>query len=148
MRPSADQHFIDLAFQVAKRSTCARRHVGCVLVDINNHIIATGYNGVPRGMPHCRDNPRPVCTGRNQSSGTGLDLCQAIHAEQNALIQVSDAEKITTVYCTVAPCMHCVKMLMNTACQRLVFYHLYAHPGAEELWKSSGRAWISFKLEK
>ena len=71
-----DEYFAGIADLVAKRSTCRRRTVGCVLVDSQNHIVATGYNGVPAKFPHCVDNP---CEGAEYKTGEGLDVCEAIH---------------------------------------------------------------------
>ena len=72
-----------MAELVAERSTCRRRKVGCVLVDSNNHVVATGYNGVPTHFPHCLDEP---CEGATAPSGESLEKCLAVHAEQNALL--------------------------------------------------------------
>ena len=146
-RPSRDQYFLRIAEVVATRSTCQRRQVGCVLVDKHGHVLATGYNGVPSGMPHCRDNGDTTCPGRGAKSGTNLDKCQAIHAEQNALIQLADANQVDTVYCTVTPCMHCIKMLMNTSAKRLVYINRYPHPTVQAMWEDSGREWVCGKWE-
>ena len=84
MRLAVDDYFLKMAELAALRSTCARRQVGCVLVDSNNHVAATGYNGVPKGFVHCLDVP---CIGADAQSGTRLDECYAVHAEMNALLQ-------------------------------------------------------------
>jgi dCMP deaminase len=123
MRISSDQCFMAVCHTLAMRSTCVRRHVGCVLVDQNNHIIGTGYNGVPKGAPHCSDEP---CAGADIASGQGLDRCESIHAEQNALLQCRDVQNIHTVYTSTFPCMHCFKMIANTSCQRIVYFEDYA----------------------
>lgn len=138
MRPSSDEYFLEMAKLVSSRSTCARRSVGCVMVNDRNHIIATGYNGVASGLPHCTETP---CEGADCLSGTGLDQCEAIHAEQNAIIQCRNTYEIHTVYCTTAPCVTCVKMLMNTTAQRIVFIEDYPHKKSKELWESVGRRW-------
>lgn len=117
--------------------TCHRRKVGCVLVDRYGYVSATGYNGVGRGQIHCIDLP---CAGHALPSGKGLDKCQAIHAEQNALLQCSDITKLNTCYSTVAPCTHCVKMLLNTACSRIVILEEYPHH-SEKVWTDDGRKW-------
>jgi len=85
-RPTQDEYFLKMAELVSTRATCARRKVGCVLVNSRKHILATGYNGVASGMPHCIDEP---CPGANYPSGEGLDKCEAIHAEQNAFASMS-----------------------------------------------------------
>ena len=136
MRPDQDRYFVDMLKLVGTRSTCARRQVGCILVNEKNHITATGYNGVPSGFPHCTDTP---CPGALAPSGEGLDLCLAIHAEQNALLQCKDVYSIKTAYVTAFPCIHCLKLLMNTSCERIVYIENY--PGQVEnvlLWIKSG----------
>lgn len=143
MRPSHDQYFLALAKLVSTRGTCSRRNVGCVLVDERRHIIATGYNGVPSGFAHCIDSP---CPGASAKSGEGLDLCEAIHAEQNALLQCANVYAIDTVYCTASPCITCLKLLLNTSCKRIVFLEEYPHSRSKELWESCGREWIQGSL--
>lgn len=144
-RPSSrlvkDEYFLRMAELVAQRGTCARRAVGCVLIDRYNHVLATGYNGVATGRPHCIDHH---CPGASQPSGEGLHLCEAIHAEQNALIQCKDTMNIATVYCTASPCITCVRMLMNTGCKRIVFREQYPHLNSREEWITSAprRAWV------
>jgi len=144
-RPPRDEYFLMLAHIASKRSTCARRSVGCVLVDIDGYISATSYNGVPRNFPHCIDSP---CPSANAESGKDLDLCVAIHAEQNALLQCKDTQQIYTAYCTVAPCITCVKLLLNTSCHRIFFLKDYPHPDSRKLWgKTSLRIWRHFPFD-
>lgn len=140
-RPTADEYFAQMARLVSSRGTCARRRVGCVLVNARRHALATGYNGVAAGLSHCVDAP---CPGRSAAPGTGLELCQAIHAEQNALLQCRDPWTIDTCYCTASPCVTCVKLLMNTSCRRIVFLEEYPHFEARQLWLSSGegKEWV------
>lgn len=139
-RISKDGYFSELAVLVSRRGTCARRMVGCVLVSARGHVLATGYNGVPRGHTHCIDVP---CAGASYPSGTGLDQCEAIHAEQNALLQCRDVMEIHTAYVTAMPCMTCTKLLLNTGCQRIVYVEPYPHEAAKQLWIKNGRSIIS-----
>lgn len=140
IRPSKDYTFTRMAEVLAKQSTCARRHVGCILVDSNHHVLSVGYNGVAKGMSHCIDAP---CAGSTCKSGEGLDLCLAIHAEQNALIRCKEPNMIHTCYTNVEPCMHCLKMLLNTSCQRVVFLQPYAHSDVCKMhWENAGREWV------
>jgi len=133
MRPTKDEWLLELAGVVAKRGTCVRRQVGCVLADEVGHVLATGYNGVTSGAPHC--NEGWLCSGAGLPSGQGLDLCEAVHAEQNALLQCRDVSRIYTCYVTVSPCVTCAKLLMNTACQRVVYANRYAHDEvAQQFW--------------
>jgi dCMP deaminase len=186
MRPSRDEWAMKLAIVTSEQSTCARRAVGCVLLNAKGHVLAPGYNGVASGMPHCDEvvrvpiyhtDPRVLdlgdawqfnqvrtlkllqmdetigqcvgfehgrphaCSGANSPSGTNLDSCQAIHAEQNALLQCKDVYDIDTCYVTTSPCITCTKLLMNTSCRRIVYIEEYPHTAAKELWVRSGRVW-------
>ena len=131
---------MQMADLVSERGTCARRKVGCVLVNEMGHVLATGYNGVAKDQTHCTSRP---CPGAKCKSGEGLELCEAIHAEQNALLQCRDVYKIHTVYCTDSPCIHCIKLLLNTSCKRIIFRKEYPHSGSQKLWERSGRIWLS-----
>ena len=109
MRPDINDWALEIAYVVAKRATCPRRQVGCVLLDKYNRIIGLGYNGVPRGEPHCE---------QEEECSNG---CRAIHAEANALIHCTDAMNIETVVTTCFPCDGCAAMLKNTSMKKLVF---------------------------
>ena len=139
MRPNRDEYFLDIATLVATRSTCARRAVGAVAINARGHILATGYNGVPSGFPHC--NEGHPCLGVGAASGTNLDACEAVHAEINLLAQCRNVWEIDTIYTTVSPCASCIKSLISTSCQRLVFRELYPHPVAGQYWERAGRIW-------
>jgi dCMP deaminase len=121
-RPSKVEYFLTMAELVATRSTCVRRMVGCVLIDKYKHVIATGYNGTPIGLPHCLDVP---CSGSREKSGEKLDECFSVHAEQNALLQCRNVMEIEECYCTTLPCIHCLKMIMNTSCKKIYFIEEY-----------------------
>lgn len=143
-RPNRDQYFLQMAHLVATRSTCPRRAAGCILVDSRGVVLATGHNGVPAGQLHCIDQP---CAGAGAPSGQSLELCEAIHAEQNALMFCSDITRISTCYVTCGCCVFCTRMLLNTACQRIVFPEEYPHPRAKELWINAGRQWNLILME-
>jgi dCMP deaminase len=83
-----------------------------------------------------------ACSGAASPSGTNLDACEAIHAEQNALLQCHDVFDIHTCYVTASPCVTCTKLLLNTGCQRIVFVEEYPQPEAGRLWKKSHRQWL------
>lgn len=138
-RPDNDVYFLLMAQVARLRSTCVRRSVGCVLTDKRNHVLAIGYNGVPSGWTHCTDSP---CEGAECMSGTGLDACEAIHAEQNAVLQCRDVYKIENCYLTASPCVPCTKLLLNTSCRRIVFLEDYPHPESRDRWKRAGREWV------
>ena len=137
-RPPTDFYFLRMALLVSERGTCARRKVGSVFVNKKNHVIATGYNGNPSGFKHCIDKP---CPGANSPSGIDLDKCEAIHAEQNALLQCKDVYDIDRVYTTLEPCIHCVKLLLNTSANQIIYGEKYVHDLARNLWETSGRGY-------
>lgn len=158
---------MEVARVTSRRATCLRRAVGCVLLDQDGFILSTGYNGVAAGQPHC-NSVRPAgdldqvptedcvlhkgvvywadhkCPGALAPSGTQLDGCHAIHAEQNALLRCPDVRRIHACFVTASPCMTCTKLLMNTACQRIIFDQPYPHSEAQALWESMGREWRPF----
>jgi len=140
MRVSKSEYFLQMAELVATRGTCARKTVGCVFSNNRGHVIATGYNGPAAGQRHCIDSP---CLGAGFPSGLGLSKCEAIHAEQNALLQCKNVYEIDTAYITHSPCITCVKLLMNTGCKHIVFRKEYPHSESKELWLQSadGRSW-------
>lgn len=155
MRPSHDETGLRYAEVAAARATCLRRAVGCALTNARNQLLATGYNGRAAGLPHCNEETpltelitepyRNKCAGAFAASGTQLDACEAIHAEQNALLQCRDVYEIETCYVTVSPCLTCVKLLMNTSCRRIIFRERYAHDTpARLLWEGShsDRLWV------
>lgn len=125
-RPSWEEYFMDIAQLVARRSTCMRRQVGAVMVKEKN-ILATGYNGTPKGITHC-DVTGCLREQLNVPSGQRHELCRGLHAEQNAIIQaashgvnISDA----TLYCTNSPCIICTKMLINAGIREVVYLEGY-----------------------
>lgn len=135
MRQSHDEYYMDIAITVSQRSTCVRRKVGCVAIDSNNHILSTGYNGVPRGAPHCEDEK---CVGAWYAKGEKLDDCRAIHAEVNAICQAHSTD-IHSMYITVSPCMSCMKMILSTRCRRLVFRRIYDHAALDFFIDNGGK---------
>lgn len=122
MRPDWDEYFIKIANEVKTRSTCIRRQVGAVIVK-DHRIIATGYNGAAAGAPHCEETG---CLREKLGikSGERHELCVAIHAEQNAIVQAArHGTPIdgATLYCTHQPCAICAKMLINAGIKRIVY---------------------------
>jgi dCMP deaminase len=138
-----------IAVLTAQRATCLRRSVGCVMLNQRGHVLSTGYNGVAAGQRHCNEanvhgHFVHACSGAQSPSGTNLDGCEAVHAEQNALLQCKDIHEIDTCYVTASPCMTCTKLLLNTGCRRIVYREEYPHTAARDLWIRSGRAWEKF----
>lgn len=138
-RPSKDTYYLDIALAVSKRSTCLKRHYGCVIVK-DDIIIATGYNGSPRGSENCCDIG--TCKRADAERYTGYENCTSVHAEQNALIAASRDRLIgATVYLACEdrrwsdinqsyfdwredknpiPCPLCERMLKNAGVVRIV----------------------------
>lgn len=138
-RPDVDSYFLKAAAVVAERSTCLRHHVGAVAV-ANKHILATGYNGAPAGSADClelgclRDE-------NNIPSGTRHEICRAVHAEQNVIVQAAlhgSCLEGSTVYCTHTPCVLCAKMLVNARIKRFVSYGKYNDDTFLELFRQAG----------
>ena len=90
MRPSFTEYFMGFAKQASSRSSCIRAQVGAVIVDINNKIKSTGYNGTPSKVISCLEKGLCYRVENNIPSGTRYETCQSIHAEQNAIIQAGE----------------------------------------------------------
>lgn len=104
--------------------------------------LATGYNGPQRGAPHCIDTP---CVGVLHEPGTGLSVCEAIHAEANALMRCPDVLAARYCFVTVSPCVDCVKLLLNTGVFEIVFRRPYSHDRvAGDRWCATGRYWTQY----
>ena len=139
-RPSWDEYFMDMAVLTAKRSTCLRRQVGAVIVK-DKHIIATGYNGAPRGVPHCDEKGGCLRQQLNVPSGERHELCRALHAEQNAIIQAATLGQSIeggTIYVTNQPCVICAKMIINAGIRRIVVKEGYPDELAAEILREAG----------
>jgi len=134
-----DEYFLKIASVVAERSTCRRHHIGAVSVK-DKHILTTGYNGAASGLKDCLELG---CLRDQQKidSGTRQEICRAIHAEQNIIIQASlhgISLKGATVYCTHTPCIICAKMLINAKIERYVTFAEYADDSFIKLFEEAG----------
>lgn len=110
MRPTVEQTMMAIAVALSERATCSKRAVGCVLLDMDGHILSAGYNGVPHGSPHC--NAGHMCPG----------MCRATHAESNAIISChAHTANIHTCIVTHSPCMSCFKQLVQTGCCEVIY---------------------------
>ncbi|MEP7200455.1 MAG: cytidine/deoxycytidylate deaminase family protein [Chloroflexota bacterium] len=130
-RPSWDEYFTRITSEVAQRSTCSRAQVGAVVVK-DKRILTTGYNGAPRGLPHCIEAGCLMVDNH---------CVRAIHAEQNALLQGAlhgVALAGGTIYVTHQPCLTCAKMIINAGIVRVVFTQAYRDPIAEEFLQQAG----------
>lgn len=137
-RISKDDCYLKMAIALSERSTCLDKQVGCVIINSKNEIIATGYNGAPRGEVHCLDLEYCIKDKFNNTN-----QCPSAHAEQNALLQCRVPEQIHTIYTTLSPCISCIRIIMNTPCKRIVFLHEHGHPDAKNRW---GKEWIHYGI--
>ena len=132
-RPNWDEYFLQLATVVATRSTCNRKQVGCVLVRDNN-ILATGYAGSVRGMPHCTEVGCEI-------GPDGTSCVRTVHAEANAIAQAAKhGVRINgaTAYVTMSPCYNCFKALVNAGIVRIVYDEAYRIPLDPEMVRGCG----------
>ncbi len=139
-RPSWDEYFMEMAELTAKRSTCMRRSVGAVIVK-DRRAIATGYNGAPRGIAHCEERGGCIRQQMNIPSGQRHELCMALHAEQNAIIQAAamgNSIEGGTIYITHQPCAICAKMIINSGITRIVIKEGYPDELAAAILEEAG----------
>lgn len=125
-RISKTELYISIARLIAQRSTCLRRQVGAILVK-DDVILTTGFNGTPKGVPHCEDIGcyRMI---HNIPSGERHEMCRGVHAEQNCIIFAAreDVSVVgSTLYCTTFPCIICAKMLINAGIKSIIFEGSY-----------------------
>ena len=128
-----------IAMLAASRSTCLRRQVGAVIVK-DKKVLATGYNGSPSGLRHCLD----IGCLRDEMgipSGQRHELCRAIHAEQNAIIQAATSGvsiKGGMLYSTTFPCILCAKMLVNSGIKEIYISEGYPDDLSKEILNEAG----------
>ena len=140
-RPTWDEYFMQMAELTAKRSTCLRRHVGAVIVK-DKHIVATGYNGAPRGLSHCDELGGCLRQKLNVPSGERHELCRALHAEQNAIIQAATLGQSiegASIYITHQPCVICAKMIINAGIDKIVVKEGYPDELSMQLLEEAGK---------
>jgi len=138
-RPSWDEYFMTIAEEVATRSTCLRRQIGAVIVK-DKRILATGYNGAPSGLRHC-DEVGCLREALGVPSGEKTELCRAIHAEQNAVVQAARYGipiEGASIYTTTQPCVLCAKILMNAGIREIVYKGDYPDQLARDMLDESG----------
>lgn len=137
-RMSKDEAYLRMAKALASRSTCLDKQVGCIIINSKNEIIATGYNGAPRGWVHCID--KGTCLAKRYCS---KNCCPSAHAEQNALLQCRVPEQIHTIYTTLSPCVNCIRIINNTPCKRIVFIQEHTHIEVKSMWKGE---WVHYEF--
>jgi dCMP deaminase len=125
-RPDVYQWSMMVALAVGTRGECTRRRVGAIIVDQNGRIAGAGYNGTRRGGANCLQGACPraasgVASGSSYDTGAGA--CHAAHAELNALLDVSDKNRLrgSELYVTATPCEGCLKILRNTEIYRITY---------------------------
>ena len=124
-----DRRFMELAGVIATWASCYKenRKIGAVIVK-NKRIVTTGYNGAPSGVKTCMERGECLRQKLGIESGTRAELCYAVHAEQNAIIQAArlgSAIDGATLYCTHQPCALCAKMIVNAGITRVVYKEGY-----------------------
>ena len=130
-RPTWNEYFMNIANEVAKRSTCERAQVGAVIVR-DKRILTTGYNGSPRGLAHCSE------VGCLMDNG---HCVRTLHAEQNAIIQAALHGVITegaTIYVTHQPCFNCAKTIINAGISEIVYDREYRDDRSIDFLKQAG----------
>lgn len=144
-RPSWDAYFMQIAHLVKTRATCPRRQVGAVIVR-NKRILATGYNGAPRGLSHCPPNG-PTHDWPEGCLRAGHCI-RALHAEQNALLQAAMIGipcEGSSIYVTCQPCNTCAKMIINAGIEKVVYEGDYPDEFSIELFRESGLEVFTFR---
>ncbi len=144
-RPSWDEYFMQIVDLVKTRSTCLRRQVGALIVK-DKRILASGYNGAPSGVSHCS---KVGCLRQqlNVPSGERHELCRAIHAEQNAIVQAAYAGTSvngSTMYVSLQPCSLCAKLMINAGIKKLVFRGNYPDELALSMLNEAGVELVNF----
>jgi len=138
-RLNLDDYMLKIASVVAERSTCLRHHIGAIAAR-DKHILTTGYNGAPAGLKDCLE----LGCLRDElgiPSGERHEICRAIHAEQNVIIQAAlhgVSLEGCTIYCTHTPCVLCAKMLVNACISRFVSFGSYNDDTFKELFQEAG----------
>lgn len=124
-----DKRFMEMAELISTWSSCYQenRKIGAVIVK-DKRIMTTGYNGAPSGIKSCVEKGECLRRTMNVPSGTRAELCYAIHAEQNAILQAARlglALMGSTLYCTHQPCVICSKMIVNAGIEKVWYKHAY-----------------------
>jgi dCMP deaminase len=130
MKINKIKFYLNLAKEVATESTCPRAQVGSVLVN-DDRVISLGYNGAPRGVPHCKDGG---CWLRRK--GHKLSCALAVHSEVNAIINAAyggAATKNSMLFCTHKPCVDCTKLLINAGVGQVFYIKDYVDKLADKL---------------
>ena len=142
-RIGIDDYFMKLALVVSERSTCKRHSVGAVLVK-DKVVLATGYNGAPKGAKDCLEKGC-LRDELDIKSGERAEICRAVHAEQNAIIQAASSgsnSQDSVMYCTHSPCIICAKIMANAGVKKVVVFEQYSDVSFRDLFAELGIAMI------
>jgi dCMP deaminase len=146
-RPSWDEYFMGIAKLTSERSTCLRRKVGAIIVR-DKQVAATGYNGAPKGIAHCDEKGGCLREKLGIPSGERHELCRALHAEQNAIIQAATSGQSiegATIYITHQPCVICAKMIINAGIRKIIVNEGYPDEFAVEILDEAGLKIVSME---
>lgn len=145
-RPTWDEYFLKIVDMVASRGSCDRGRTGCVITR-DRRIVSTGYVGAPSGLPHCDEAGHEMHTVIHEDGTQTRHCIRTAHAEQNAICEAARmgiALEGGTLYCKMAPCYTCAKMIINAGIKRVVCAHDYqASSRSKEVFKEAG---IEFSL--
>ena len=146
-----DRRFMEMAQLISTWASCyqADRKIGAVIVK-DKRIMTTGYNGAPAGVRTCVERGECLRKKLGVESGTRQELCYAVHAEQNAIIQAAKLGVSidgATLYCTHQPCILCAKMIVNAGIRRVVYEHGYPDPFSLEILSEAGVVVERFEVE-
>ncbi|MDR2530903.1 MAG: dCMP deaminase family protein [Oscillospiraceae bacterium] len=132
MRKDKTHYYLEIAGTVSSRSTCLRRQYGAIIVK-NDEIVATGYNGAPRGRRNCDDMGHCLRDALEIPHGQQYELCRSVHAEANAIISASREEALgSTLYIVgrdaktgklldAEPCKMCERFIINAGIENIVY---------------------------
>ncbi|TIB93988.1 hypothetical protein E3Q19_00694 [Wallemia mellicola] len=137
IRPNWDTYFMELADLASQRSNCMKRRVGAVLTE-EKRVVATGYNGTPRGLKNCTEGG---CTRCNSGVEQGFAECLCLHAEENALLEAGRSRigSNAVLYCDTCPCLGCAIKIIQTGIKEVVYNQAYrVDDKTYTLFKSSG----------
>lgn len=138
-RLSWDDYFLNITRQVAERSTCLRAKVGAVIVR-ERSILASGYNGAPSGLPHCTEVGCLIYESHTPDGRVEENCYRTIHAEINAIAQAAKngvSIRDADIYVTHTPCIHCLKVLINTGIRRVFYERAYKLETVRQLLEGS-----------
>ena len=140
-RIGINEYYMNIAIQTSLRSTCMRRKVGAVIVK-DNRILSTGYNGAPSGLPNCIDDcKRCYRSAHNIPSGECLDLCFAVHGEQNAIInalKTGEDLKGASIYVNTYPCSTCAKLIIQVGITDIYYVDEYENMFTKHMLEEAG----------